>query len=200
MIKKPLIIHRDLANVIPEQEPCKNIVDYIDRTEAINAIHTTMHKYFNTSDDPEPFNDKDKLLLNVNKAITNSIKELPSVTPSYNSIKTELKSCEDCISRAAVLSELNEAYDLIDAEHRIKELVSVTPTPKRRLRLFKIIDNNTGKEPTDEVITELAKLGNLMTDDIDGFYVGEDGQIILVDDCGNCTWLGMNRFRVESEE
>ena len=65
---------------------------------------------------------------------------------------------------------------------------------------FKVIDSKTGKEPTDEVITELAKLGNLMTDDIDGFYVGEDGQIILVDDCGNCTWLGMNRFRVERED
>lgn len=31
----------------------------------------------------------------------------------------------DCISRAAVLSELNEAYDLMDAEHRIKELQPV---------------------------------------------------------------------------
>ena len=73
MIKKPLIIHRDLANVITVQEPCE---DCISRTEAINAIHTTMHKYFNTSDDPEPFNDTDKLLLNLNKAITKAIKDL----------------------------------------------------------------------------------------------------------------------------
>ena len=63
--------------------------------------------------------------------------------------------------------------------------------------LFKIIDKETGKEPTDKVITAQARLGNLITRDIDGFYVGEDGQIILVDDCGNCTWLDMNRFKVE---
>ena len=89
---------------------------------------------------------------------------------------------------------------MIDAEHRIKALKSVTPKPKRRLRLFKIIDNNTGYEPTYDVITEQANLGNLMTDDINGFYVNEDGQIILVDDCGNCTWLDTNRFDIESGE
>ena len=35
--------------------------------------------------------------------------------------------------------------------------------------------------------------------DIDGFYVDEDGQIILVDDCGNCTWVDAKRFKVEPE-
>lgn len=35
--------------------------------------------------------------------LISDIKHLPPVTPSYNSIKTELKSCEDCISRQAVL-------------------------------------------------------------------------------------------------
>lgn len=65
------------------------------------------------------------------------------------------------------------------------------------MTLFKIIDTKTGKEPTDRVITAQARLGNLIPCDIDGFYVGEDGQIILVDDCGNCTWLDMSRFKVE---
>lgn len=66
------------------------------------------------------------------------------------------------------------------------------------MELFKIIDRKTGKEPTDRVITAQARSGNLIPCDIDGFYVGEDGQIILVDDCGNCTWLDMSRFKVES--
>ena len=66
------------------------------------------------------------------------------------------------------------------------------------MELFKIIDRKTGKEPTDRVITAQARSGNLIPCDIDGFYVGEDGQIILVDDCGNCTWLDMRRFKVES--
>ena len=67
------------------------------------------------------------------------------------------------------------------------------------MALFKIIDRKTGKEPTDEVITAQARLGNLIPCDIDGFYVGEDGEIILVDDCGNCTWLDMSRFKVEMQ-
>lgn len=68
------------------------------------------------------------------------------------------------------------------------------------MTLFKIIDQNTGKEPTEKVITAQARLGNLMTCDIDGFYVDKDGHIILVDDCGNCTWLDMSRFKVEMAE
>lgn len=64
------------------------------------------------------------------------------------------------------------------------------------MTLFEIIDKKTGKEPTDRVINSMARLGNLIICDIDGFYVGEDGQIILVDECGNCTWLDMERFEV----
>lgn len=60
---------------------------------------------------------------------------------------------------------------------------------------IKVIDTTTGKEPTDRVINNIAKNGGLMICDIDGFYVGEDGQIILVDDCGNATWVDMDRFK-----
>lgn len=66
--------------------------------------------------------------------------------------------------------------------------------------MFKIIDRKTGKEPTERVIRNIAKKGGLMEMDIDGFYVGEDGQIILVDDCGRVTWCDMSRFKAESEE
>lgn len=62
---------------------------------------------------------------------------------------------------------------------------------------FKVIDTKTGKEPTSRVIDNIARKAGLMTMDIDQFYVGEDGQIILVDDCGNCAWLDMSRFKVE---
>jgi len=65
------------------------------------------------------------------------------------------------------------------------------------MTLFKIIDKTTGEEHTEEAIESEAKSGNLMECDIDGFYVGEDGQIILVDDCGNCTWVDMSRFEVK---
>lgn len=68
------------------------------------------------------------------------------------------------------------------------------------MMLFKIIDRKTGKEPTYRVVKNIAKRGGLMEMDIDGFYVSEDGRIILVDDFGNCTWLDMGRFKVEVQD
>ena len=67
---------------------------------------------------------------------------------------------------------------------------------------FKVIDKRTGKEPTDRVIYNIAKKGNLMTMDIDQFFIGEDGSLVLADDCGNITYCDTKRFKVvaESEE
>ena len=63
--------------------------------------------------------------------------------------------------------------------------------------MFKVIDTKTGKEPTWRVIQNIAKKGNLIYCDIDGFYLGEDGSLVLVDDCGNATWCNPKRFKVE---
>ncbi len=67
---------------------------------------------------------------------------------------------------------------------------------------FHVIDTKTGKEPTSRVIDNIAKKGGLMIMDIDQFFVGEDGSLILVDDCGNMTYCDVKRFKVvaESEE
>lgn len=67
---------------------------------------------------------------------------------------------------------------------------------------FHVIDTKTGKEPTSRVIDNIAKKGGLMEMDIDQFYVGEDGSLVLADDCGNMTYCDMERFKVvaESEE
>lgn len=64
---------------------------------------------------------------------------------------------------------------------------------------FKVIDKKTGKEPTSRVIYNLAKKGGLMTMDIDQFYVGEDGSLVLADDCGVVTFCDTKRFRVQLE-
>ena len=50
---------------------------------------------------------------------------------------------------------------------------------------FIVIDKKTGKETTYRVIHNIAKKGGLMTMDKDQFFLGEDGQIVLADDCGN---------------
>ena len=64
---------------------------------------------------------------------------------------------------------------------------------------FKVIDKKTGKEPTDRVIYNIAKKGGLMTMDIDQFFIGEDGALVLVDDCGNATWCDPKRFKAVIE-
>ena len=33
--------------------------------------------------------------------------------------------------------------------------------------------------------------------DIDQFFVGEDGSLVLADDCGNITYCDTKRFKVE---
>lgn len=65
---------------------------------------------------------------------------------------------------------------------------------------FKVIDTKTGKEPTSRVIGNIAKKGGLMEMDIDQFFVGEDGSLVLVDDCGNMTYCDTKRFKVELQE
>lgn len=64
---------------------------------------------------------------------------------------------------------------------------------------FKIIDKKTGKEPTDRVISNIAKRGNLIECDIDQFFVGEDGSLVLMDDCGNVSYVDTRRFKVKWE-
>ena len=64
---------------------------------------------------------------------------------------------------------------------------------------FHVIDTKTGKEPTSRVIDNIAKKGGLMVMDIDQFFVGEDGSLVLIDDCGNITYCDMRRFKVVAE-
>ena len=92
--------------------------------EILNVIHNTIYQFFDVCNDDEevPMSDRDKLLLEVNKAICNNLKALKQ------------EPCEDCISREAVL-EVQIKY----AEHMgatkywqmhddIRALPSVTPT------------------------------------------------------------------------
>lgn len=65
---------------------------------------------------------------------------------------------------------------------------------------FKVIDTKTGKEPTERVIDNIAKKGGLMTMDIDQFFVGEDGEIVLADDCGSVTYLDRERFVIKVDD
>jgi len=98
--------------------------------EILKIVHDTIYQFFDVCDDEEeiPMSDKDKLLLEVNKAICNNLKAL-------------VQPCEDCISRQAVNKLVDELARAISDEkchiqngrnygrimHDILELPSVEP-------------------------------------------------------------------------
>lgn len=59
---------------------------------------------------------------------------------------------------------------------------------------FKVIDITTGKEVSAEKIDEIAKENGLMDMDIDQFFIGEDGQLALADDCGNIAYCDIEKL------
>lgn len=63
--------------------------------------------------------------------------------------------------------------------------------------MFDIIDAKTGKYPNLEriaLIEDWAK--NLNYCDMGGFFLGEDGNLILADECGNWAYAPSDRFVV----
>lgn len=67
---------------------------------------------------------------------------------------------------------------------------------------FTVIDKETGREVSAEVIQQIAKNGNLMDMDIEQFAITESGSLLLLDDCGNFTYCVQDAFeiKVESED
>ena len=61
---------------------------------------------------------------------------------------------------------------------------------------FTVIDKETGREVSEWVIRKIAKNGGLIEFDIDQFAVTEDGSLILLDDCGNCTYCAQDAFQI----
>ena len=65
--------------------------------EILDIIHKTIYQFFDTCGDNEkvPLSDKDKLLLEINKAVCNNLKAL------------EQEPCKDAVSRNAIIQTLN---------------------------------------------------------------------------------------------
>ena len=71
---------------------------------------------------------------------------------------------------------------------------------EQNLHPFKVIDNATGEYPDCKKIAASEPWAEgLIHCDIDGFYVGEDGRLSLIDDCGNARWCPEDRFSVVFE-
>lgn len=80
---------------LTEQQPCED--ECVTKAEVIDTIHKTIYGFFDIADDDseEPINDKDELLLTINKAISNAVKALPSVKPQRSRGKW-IQTKDDC--------------------------------------------------------------------------------------------------------
>ena len=68
---------------------------------------------------------------------------------------------------------------------------------------FYVIDKRTGKEPIfdgNHIFRESWCKGRLIERDIDGWYISEDGQLALVDDCCNMAYPPLDRYEVVFDE
>ena len=99
-------VERDDVLKILEQQPCE---DCVSRQAVVGYLCT------HCPDDAECFEDCDDI---------KNIKALPSVTPSYNSIKTELKPCEDVLDEIITQIEQMRDKDKI-AEYPYKRCIRI---------------------------------------------------------------------------
>lgn len=66
---------------------------------------------------------------------------------------------------------------------------------------FTVIDNQTGKYPNCEEIALYEEWADeLAYCDIEGFAITEDGNLILMDECGDCVFCPSDRFTVIFEK
>ena len=70
--------------------------------------------------------------------------------------------------------------------------------------MFYVIDKRTGKEPIfdhNHIFKEKwFKESGLIWCDIDGWYISEDGTLVLVDDCGKVAYPPIDRFDIVYDE
>lgn len=72
---------------------------------------------------------------------------------------------------------------------------------KEKVRPFVVIDRETGKEADLEAIARNEDWAHtLMYCDMEGFFIRQDGQLILADQCGNFAYCDRERFQVIFEE
>ena len=62
---------------------------------------------------------------------------------------------------------------------------------------FDVIDPKTGEYPDLEHIARTEEWArNLIPCDMEGFCIDEDGNLLLMDECGNCAYCPPGRFKV----
>lgn len=63
---------------------------------------------------------------------------------------------------------------------------------------FTVIDPKTGKYPDLEHVARAEEWAqNLIPCDMEGFCINEDGNLLLMDECGNYAYCPQGRFQVD---
>ncbi|WP_279146692.1 MULTISPECIES: hypothetical protein [Clostridium] len=63
---------------------------------------------------------------------------------------------------------------------------------------FKVIDKKTGNVPdVRRIAHEEEWAQDLVFCDMEGFYLGEDGTLILADECGHFAYCPLDRFEIK---
>ena len=61
---------------------------------------------------------------------------------------------------------------------------------------FKVIDTTTGREVSAEKIGKFAKENGLIDTNIDQFFIGEDGRLVLADDSGKIAYCDTKGLKI----
>lgn len=160
--------------------------DCISREEAIGIVARIKEMHI---DDREQYPINYGTICDIDLAL----QRLPSVTPSYNSVKTELKPCEDCISRESLRQKLQEHHDFfVNAYGSFKDM-----TFKEKARVDEI-DNCIAMVVNAPSVTPSRPKGKWILEEVkdeDGrpydvkYYCSEcqaEGPPIWVDYCSAC--------------
>ena len=105
-----------------------------------------------------------------------------------------------------LIERIKEQYRPQDNNAVVNEVVGdiihnlIKEAPNVSVMKFKVIDTTTGNYPDLEKIAlteEWAK--DLMYCDMEGFAIEEDGDLMLMDECGNFRYCPDDRFKIEFE-
>ena len=107
--------------------------------------------------------------------------------------------------RAIEALEYLISEDCTDTQHdyvrEIERAVELLKRDAEGIRSFRVIDTKTGKEADIyEIALHEDWAKHLIYCDIDGWAIGDDGSLMLIDDCGRFAYADRERFRVVWED
>ena len=95
--------------------------------------------------------------------------------------------------------------DCCDTQHdyirEIERAIELLRRDAEGIRSFRVIDTKTGKEAdTYDIALHEEWAKHLIYCDIDGWAIGDDGSLMLLDDCGSFAYADRERFKVVWDE